>query len=771
MAKVKKGKGMAAGSPSRNRRYLFWRLVMLLLLLISALALLFTFSSQVVSGLSTAWDAVFGALGYGVILAAVVVVLLLIWILWHRQVTELLERGNRTLRTISSALALRRWNRWLGAIAFCVAIFGLLAFFDLGGGFGQAVIGAPDALGALRLAGIVLVGVFLVASRENWRFLSRVGVTLADSYRRYPLHRYPWLAVRWPWDYYRSHTLRRRHISPPRRPARPAAAPAVRVEYEASRVVETKATSGVAGEPVQVQIAEAVPSAIEETGEKYEKVAEAGGRWQLPSLSLLDRTPEIEPAQVDTERGSRIIEEALASYGVEARVVQVNVGPAVTQYGVEPGWDRKFKEIKEKDRDGNIKVRLEEVSKTRVKVERIASLANDLALALSAPSIKIEAPVPGKAMVGIEVPNSVAGVVSLRSIIESAPFHKLRSKTKLPLALGKGVSGESVVADLAKMPHLLIAGATGSGKSVCITSAIITIMLLSSPDEVRLILIDPKRVELVSFNNIPHLISPVIVDREKAVATLKWLNREMDHRYERLASVGVRDIASYNKNPRVETPLPYLLLVIDELADLMATAADEVERILCRLAQLARATGIHLIVATQRPSVDVVTGLIKANFPARISFAVVSQVDSRTILDVGGAEKLLGRGDMLYLPPDAPRPKRLQGSFVSEAEIERLASYWISQHPQGVYVSQLAQELDQASARVSPEDRLLEKAKRLALEHRSISTSFLQRRLGVGYPRAARLMDLLEEQGIVAAGEPGKSRQVLGGTTEGVEAK
>ncbi|MQY55013.1 MAG: DNA translocase FtsK, partial [Dehalococcoidia bacterium] len=441
----------------------------------------------------------------------------------------------------------------------------------------------------------------------------------------------------------------------------------------------------------------------------------------------------------------------------------VNVGPAVTQYGVEPGWDRKFKEIKEKDKDGNISVRLREVSKTRVKVERIASLANDLALALAAPSIKIEAPVPGKAMVGIEVPNSIAGVVSLRGIIESAPFYKLRSKAKLPLALGKGVSGESVVADLAKMPHLLIAGATGSGKSVCIKSAIITFLLHASPDDVRLILIDPKRVELVSFSNVPHLVTPVIVDREKAVATLKWLNREMDHRYDRLAAVGARDIEAYNKNPRVEQALPYLLLVIDELADLMATAPDEVERLLCRLAQLARATGIHLIVATQRPSVDVVTGLIKANFPARISFAVVSQVDSRTILDVGGAEKLLGRGDMLFLPPDAPKPKRLQGSFVSEAEMERLVSFWISQQPQEVYVSQLAQELDQASPGVSHEDPLLEKAKRLALEHRSISTSFLQRRLGIGYPRAARLMDLLEEQGVVAAGEPGKSRQVIGG--------
>jgi S-DNA-T family DNA segregation ATPase FtsK/SpoIIIE len=267
-----------------------------------------------------------------------------------------------------------------------------------------------------------------------------------------------------------------------------------------------------------------------------------------------------------------------------------------------------------------------------------------------------------------------------------------------------------VVADLVKMPHLLIAGATGSGKSVCITSVIITILLFASPDEVRLILVDPKRVELVSFSNVPHLLTPVVVDREKAVATLKWLSREMDHRYERMAAVNAKDIEAYNKSPRVERPLSHILLVIDELADLMATAPEEVERMLCRLAQLSRATGIHLIVATQRPSVDVVTGLIKANFPARISFAVVSQVDSRTVLDTGGAEKLLGRGDMLFLPPDAPKPKRLQGSFVTEAEVERLVSFWVSQQPQEAYVSQLDQEMGQESADVSHEDPLLEKA-------------------------------------------------------------
>jgi S-DNA-T family DNA segregation ATPase FtsK/SpoIIIE len=271
-----------------------------------------------------------------------------------------------------------------------------------------------------------------------------------------------------------------------------------------------------------------------------------------------------------------------------------------------------------------------------------------------------------------------------------------------------------------------------------------------------MIMVDPKRVELVSFNNVPHLLTPVIVEHEKAVTVLRWLTREMDHRYERLAEVGARDIESYNKNPRIDKPLPYLLLIIDELAELMMTAAEEVERMLCRLAQLARATGIHLIVATQRPSVDVVTGLIKANFPARISFSVASQVDSRTILDTVGAEKLLGRGDMLFLPPDAPKPKRLQGTYVSEAEIEKVVSFWVSQHPalSGVQVVPGLDE-ESPSDEKSSDDPMLQKAVELTAGITHISTSFLQRRLGVGYPRAAKIMDMLEERGIVAPGEAG----------------
>ena len=378
--------------------------------------------------------------------------------------------------------------------------------------------------------------------------------------------------------------------------------------------------------------------------------------WRLPPIDILDDISEKEVGQADNTQRARRIEEALKSYGVEAKVVQINAGPTVTQFGVEPGWDIKTREVKERDKDGSVQTRIEEVSRTRVKVDRITSLGNDLALALAASSIRIEAPVPGKAIIGIEVPNTVSSAVSLRGVIETSVFQKLAAKSKLAVALGKGAGGEAGAADLAKMPHLLIAGATGSGKTVCLNAIIACLLMQNTPDELRFIMIDPKRVELTPYNSIPQLAVPVIVNAEKAIEALRWLNQEMDNRYQELAKAGVRNIEGYNKNRAGKNKMPYLILVIDELADLMMAGFDEVEHILCRLAQLARAIGIHLIVATQRPSVDVVTGLIKANFPTRLSFAVTSQVDSRTILDSVGAEKLLGKGDMLYacrlMPPN-----------------------------------------------------------------------------------------------------------------------
>ncbi|MDO8491809.1 MAG: DNA translocase FtsK, partial [Dehalococcoidia bacterium] len=356
----------------------------------------------------------------------------------------------------------------------------------------------------------------------------------------------------------------------------------------------------------------------------------------------------------------------------------------------------------------------------------------------------------GKSVIGIEVPNAVTSLVTVRGVIESAAFQKLQTKCKLAVGLGKATGGEVVVADIAKMPHLLIAGATGSGKTACMNSIIGCLLMQNTPDELRLILIDPKRVELTTFSNIPHLLSPVVVDVEEAVKALRRVIVEMDNRYKKFAAVSVRNIEGYNKSARVPAPLPNLVVVIDELADLMMTAPDVVELSLCRLAQLARATGIHLIVATQRPSVDVVTGLIKANFPTRISFAVTSQVDSRTILDMVGAEKLLGRGDMLYMPTDAAKPRRLQGTFSSDPEMEKIVNYWVCQQPAAAASDDFATAFAAIDGDAPDEkDPVLAKARQLAKDGTRLSASLLQRRLRIGYPRAARIMDVLREEGLV----------------------
>jgi S-DNA-T family DNA segregation ATPase FtsK/SpoIIIE len=472
---------------------------------------------------------------------------------------------------------------------------------------------------------------------------------------------------------------------------------------------------------------------------------------------ILDQSTELELSQAEIRERVKIIEETLLSFGVPAKVVEVNQGPTVTQFGLEPGY------VEKRDSAGRLK-------RSKIPVRKIASLSNDLALALAASPIRIEAPVPGRPMVGIEVPNSDTSLVSLRSVMESEAFQGLGGP--LRMALGQDVAGQSVVADLASMPHLLIAGATGSGKSVCINSIIACFLCTHTPDSLQFIMIDPKMVELTLYNGIPHLRAPVVVEIERVVGVLQWLTREMEERYKRFNRARARNIESYNQArvSKGEKPLPYLVLVIDELADLMMAAPDEVERSICRLAQMARATGIHLVIATQRPSVDVVTGLIKANFPARISFAVTSQVDSRVILDGQGAEKLLGRGDMLFMTPDSSKLVRLQGCFVSDRELNRLVRYW-----KGIHASEEdapPQELTQAPLwddmvppAVSPaadEDDLLPKAISLVQEADRASISLLQRRLRIGYVRAARLIDLMEQRGIVGP-DPGagRGREVL----------
>ena len=656
-------------------------------------------------------DKTFALFGWGFVFLIAALVTLVV-VIWRRKV----------LATIY------HWNQWLGGIAFTLTAWGIMAFWGLGGSFGEAIIGDNVFLGILRLLGLAVLGFILVAPGVSLRLAFRFFAWAREQSRKRPAPR--------PVTYVEptAEEPPPPSLTTPQEPVTKEAAPPVLTP--ASALQELK------------QVAQEV---WKKYGESPSLVTVDG--WRLPPIDILDTTPEVEFGQADNMQRARLIEEALASYGVEAKVVQINAGPTVTQFGVEPGWDRKKKEVRERDRDGNIKLRVEEVSKTRVKVEKITSLANDLALALAAPSIRIEAPVPGKSMVGIEVPNTVLGLVSLRGVIETNVFQKLKSRSKLALALGKGAGGEAAAGDLSRMPHLLIAGATGSGKTVCLSSTICCLLVHNIPNDVKFIMIDPKRVELTVFNGIPHLATPVIVDTQKAIGILRWLNQEMDKRYQQLATVGARNIEGYNKSRGGEERLPYLVLVIDELADLMMAGFDEVEHTLCRLAQLARAVGIHLIVATQRPSVDVVTGLIKANFPTRISFAVTSQVDSRTILDMGGAEKLLGRGDMLYMPTEAAKPKRLQGCYVSDAERERLVYFWSSQRREEramLGAEELVPTLTGGGGDY-PADPLLDAARQLAKEHRYISTSFLQRKLHIGYPRAARIMEQLEEEGVKRA--------------------
>ncbi len=641
------------------------------------------------------------------------------------------------LRLRKSTPLMVRFRQRCGGIAFTFVVWGILAYFALGGSIGQYLIGFPDSsfIGIPRIIGLILAGIALVAPSIFATAAKKANSWLGKQLQRRPA---PEPTKPYPEPY-------------PAAPPPIAMTPTPRPEPTPPPTTTPPIPQPIAAPQAPASTQEELRQVAQEVWRKYGEspslVTDDG--WRLPPIDILDSVQDIEFGQADNLQRARLIEEALASYGVEAKVVQINAGPTVTQFGVEPGWDRKMKEIRERDKDGNVTIRLEEVSKTRVKVDRITALANDLALALAAPSIRIEAPVPGKPVVGIEVPNTILGMVNLRGVIETSSFQKLTAKSRLTLALGKGAGGEAVVADLARMPHLLIAGATGSGKTVCLNSIICCLLLHNSPNSVRFIMVDPKRVELTPFNSIPHLAAPVIVDTNKALSTLRWLNQEMDKRYQKLSSAGARNIEGYNKNKEGEEKLPYLVLIIDELADLMMAGFDEVEHILCRLAQLARATGIHLVVATQRPSVDVVTGLIKANFPTRISFAVTSQVDSRTILDIGGAEKLLGRGDMLYMPTEAAKPKRLQGAYVSDAETERLVYFWGSQRKEEMPSLQIEGVTAASTATtrgIYPQDPLLETARELLQEHKHISTSFLQRKLRIGYPRAARIMEQLEEE-------------------------
>ena len=516
--------------------------------------------------------------------------------------------------------------------------------------------------------------------------------------------------------------------------------------------------------PIQVPELETPSPAPEEPAAAHSMFDEPPPdlNWVLPDIpEILNIGQDIEPNEEYDRHRAKIIEDTLESFGAPGQVVEINRGPTITQFGVEPDF---------------IQVRGQ---KRRVRVSKITSLGDDLALALAARRIRMEAPVPGKGYIGVEVPNEEIALVALRDAIQSPAFMKLKSP--LRFVLGKDVSGAAVAADLGEMPHLLIAGTTGSGKSVCVNSLISCFLLHNTPDDLRMIMVDPKRVELSGYDGIPHLLAPVVVDLERVVGVLQWVSREMDQRYHKFSEAGARHIADYNKKAlrKDEKKLPYLLVIIDELADLMMLAPTETEKAITRLAQLARATGIHLIISTQRPSTNVVTGLIKANFPARIAFATASGVDSRVILDQPGAESLLGRGDMLFQAPDAAAPVRLQGVFVSDGEIDKLVRYWrflAAQIKGPVGGTSAAGEPDAKMPAIplkqkemfedmqeeTDRDPLWEEAVELVKMEDRASISMLQRRLRIGYTRAARLIDAMAAEGIVGPARDGpQARKVL----------
>ena len=653
----------------------------------------------------------------------------------------------------------------LMAVLICVAT-GLPGYsphkaYELGGVLGTQIsleflIPYLGRLGSAVLLSALFVVAVILTPGLNWRILAWLGSGMAAVWR--------WLgrlrgllparhkskAAKWE----RDETAMVRKM-------RPKIGAEPRVEDATPRkpmVEEVAAEEPRVQEPARVERRERKKkeepavgdTAVPEPARQQEKAEPArkpvSGRYEIPSTQLLDEVPASH-SDVSKEallENAKMLENALGNFDVACQVVEVSPGPVVTRYEVEPA--------------------------PGVKVNRIAALSDDLARVMSAQGIRIQAPVPGKSVVGVEIANQERETVYLREILEDEVFS--RSDSKLVMALGKTISGEPCAADLAQMPHLLVAGATGAGKSVCLNSLICSILFKATPDEVRFIMVDPKVVELMMYNDIPHLLVPVITEPKKAAEALKWAVAEMESRYQRLAKLGVRNLSDYNaklasiqaeaeeEGVEPEKPLAYMVIVIDEFADLMLTAPADVETSLMSLAQKSRAVGIHIILATQRPSVNVITGVIKANFPSRIAFQVASKTDSRTILDLNGAERLLGMGDMLFLPSGQGEPIRVHGAFISGAETERLVEALKESQYEAEEVAVFSEQPD-INAVSDGRDDLFDDAVRLVSEHRQASTSFLQRRLKVGYSRAGRLMDELEAAGIVGPIVGAKPREIL----------
>ena len=512
-------------------------------------------------------------------------------------------------------------------------------------------------------------------------------------------------------------------------------------EYQDTTPVIQHFTQNVTKVPEQAEMQEVGHGDVEEIRLDRQDVAE-NVAYVLPSINLLNEPPESDQSgeYKAIKSNARKLEQTLLNFGVKVKVTQVHLGPAVTKYEIMPD--------------------------VGVKVSKIVNLQDDLALALAAKDIRMEAPIPGKSAIGIEVPNSEIAMVSLREVLQSEENN--RPDKKLLISFGRDVTGKAMLHELNKMPHLLVAGSTGSGKSVCINGIIISIIMRAAPHEVKMMMIDPKMVELNVYNGIPHLLAPVVTDPRKAAQALQKVVSEMERRYDLFSHTGTRNIEGYNEyvalfneeNDEKHAKLPYIVVIVDELADLMMVASSEVEDAITRLAQMARAAGIHLIIATQRPSVDVITGIIKANIPSRIAFAVSSAIDSRTILDMGGAERLLGRGDMLFLPAGESKPVRVQGAFVSDSEVERIVDYCIEQQKAQYEEAMIPSDIPEKEFSEGTDD-YYDEAVALVIEHGSASVSMLQRKFRIGYSRAARIVDQMEERGVVGPSEGSKPRQVL----------
>ena len=652
-------------------------------------------------------------------------------------------------------------RHYLGGFAFAVAVVGLLQLGvrstaePAGGALGSAVatlavrfLGPFGAGLALFAAGVLAI--FLLAGSDFQTFWNDVRALLEAIWRAIRIGMAALGAIeakirRFGASLRSSHHDGARMDTPPVAAPTPDRAPTPRPSRSRLASLHPEPAEEVRPPVINVPARASqsiVPPVLLRPDEPIPPQKAPAAPLPLPDISRLAYYDDVAPDTANLHAKARLIEETLSSFKVEAKVREINPGPAVTQFALEPG--------------------------NGVKVRRITELQSDLALALAAPSIRIEAPIPGFARVGLEIPNAQIATVGLRETLESPSFAK--GKQKLPIPLGRDVNGRYVIGDLTRMPHLLIAGATGAGKSVCLNAIISTFLSTRSPDDLKLLMIDPKMVELTGYNGVPHLQAPVVTEMDKVVGALRLTLREMERRYTLFSKLGVRNLDGYRMKMADEAGaehLPYLVVIIDELADLMMTAPDEVETLLVRLAQMARATGIHLIIATQRPSVDVLTGLIKANIPSRIAFAVSSLTDSRVILDMPGAERLLGSGDMLFLPPDAAKPQRIQGAFIEDRDVHFIVQHWYRVAPVPRYA---AEWLDLPAAGGNgdddldaEEDPLFEQALSIVRQQGTASASMLQRRLRVGYNRAARLIERMEGEGIIGPADGIRGRPVLVG--------